>query len=241
MPDRAGAKSRAPILPELLPIPGGCFLVGDDAGRPDERPRHEVELDGFLAARRPVSNAEYARFLAASGHEPPRFWDDAAFNAAEQPVIAVTWADANAYCAWLSAETGRAQRLPTEAQWERAARGGAEGLAYPWGQEPPVVEGVSLARLPQSAASAIGLAPPNPYGLIDIGFNVHEWCLDWYDPTYYTRSPRFDPRGPETGKRRASRGGAWRHQIKVCRCAARSSLDPGFRYNDYGFRVFAGS
>ena len=239
MLDRAGANTNAPILPELQPVPGGCFLMGDDTGRPDERPRHEVELEGFFAARRPVSNAEYARFLAVTGHEPPRFWSDTAFNAAEQPVVAVSWPDANAYCAWLSLEAGRPCRLPTEAEWERAARGGAEGLVYPWGNEPPLIGGVSLARVPQPATFAIGTAPPNGYGLIDIGFNVHEWCSDWYDAAYYARSPRGNPRGPESGIRRASRGGAWRHQIKVCRCAARSSLDPSFRYNDYGFRVFA--
>jgi sulfatase modifying factor 1 len=213
--------------------------MGDDAGRPDERPRHAVELDAFAVARRPVSNAEYARFLAATGRESPRFWGDPAFNAPEQPVVAVTWAEANAYCAWLSAATGRIYRLPAEAEWEYAARGGREGLAYPWGTEPPRVDGVSLARVQQSAPATIGMAPANGYGLIDIGFNVHEWCQDWYDAGYYARSPRRNPRGPEQGQRRASRGGAWRHQIKVCRCAARSSLVPDFRYNDYGFRVFA--
>jgi formylglycine-generating enzyme required for sulfatase activity len=83
----------------------------------------------------------------------------------------------------------------------------------------------------------VGLSVPNGYGLLDMGYNVHEWCSDWYDPGYYARSPLDDPRGPATGARRASRGGAWRHQIQVCRNAARSSLDPGFRYNDYGFRV----
>ncbi|MGI8550662.1 MAG: formylglycine-generating enzyme family protein [Dehalococcoidia bacterium] len=230
---------RTAILPELVRIPGGCFLMGDDEGRPDERPRHEVELPDFFAARLPVTNAEYARFIGATGRETPRFWQDPAFNSPLQPVIAVTWGDSCAYCAWLSTEAGQRYRLPTEAEWERAARGGLEGAAYPWGAEPPLVGGLSLARVSQTAPYPTGTAPANGFGLIDVGFNIHEWCLDWYNPGYYARSPRSDPRGPATGTRRASRGGAWRHQIKVCRCAARSSLDPIFRYNDYGFRVFS--
>ena len=228
-----------PLLPELVEIPGGCFWMGEAGGRPDERPCHEIELEGYRAARLPLTNREYRRFLAATSHPEPRFWREAAFSAPDQPVVGVAWADAVAYCAWLARVTGFSYRLPTEAEWERAARGGQEGLAFPWGSEPPLVDGVSLASVPQTAPYPAGTAPPNGYGLRDIGFNIHEWCLDWYDPTYYARSPRHDPRGPDTGERRASRGGAWRHQIKVCRCAARSSLVPTFRYNDYGFRVFA--
>ena len=89
----------------------------------------------------------------------------------------------------------------------------------------------------QDAPHLVGLSPANGYGLHDMGCNVHEWCSDWYAPTYYAASPDRDPQGPPSGRRRASRGGAWRHQIKVSRCAARSSLDPSFRYNDYGFRI----
>lgn len=225
--------------PRLIRIPAGRFLMGDEHARVDERPRHEVELTAFFAAHEPVTNEEYGVFLASTRHEPPRCWEEPAFRDPRQPVVGVSWADAAAYCTWLSTQIGRLCRLPTEAEWEYAARGGAEGLPYPWGGAPPVVEGVSLARMPQQAPHRVGAAPPNGYGLVDIGFNVHEWCLDWYDPAYYERSPRLNPRGPAQGERRASRGGAWRHQIKVSRCSARSSLPPAFRYNDYGFRVFA--
>ncbi|MFQ5471582.1 MAG: formylglycine-generating enzyme family protein [Dehalococcoidia bacterium] len=83
----------------------------------------------------------------------------------------------------------------------------------------------------------VGRCRPNGYGILDMGFNVHEWCSDWYDPSYYTISPERDPQGPLDGKRRASRGGAWRHLLKVSRCAARSSIPPDYRYNDYGFRL----
>jgi formylglycine-generating enzyme required for sulfatase activity len=185
----------------------------------------------------PVKNVEYARFLDATANVGPRFWDDPSFTRPRQPVVGVSWFEAVAYCEWLSDATGRSFRLPTEAEWERAARGGVEGVAYPWGDEPFDGNG---GRFAQEATWDVGAAPPNPYGLVDIGFNVHEWCSDWYDPDYYAVSPEFDPKGPETGTRRASRGGAWRHLVKVSRCSARSSLPPDYRYNDYGFRVVEG-
>ena len=214
-------------------IPEGPFLMGDPAGRPDERPVHEVFVSAFEMAVLPVTNAQYAAFLASSGRAPPGFWLDGRFNAPGQPVVGVTWADAAAYCAWLSAQTGARWRPPTEAEREKAARGGVEGQQYPWGDSP----GADGGRFAQDAPRPVGLSAQNGYGLLDIAYNIHEWCSDWYDATYYARSPREDPQGPPSGTRRASRGGAWRHQVKVCRNGARSSLPPTFRYNDYGFRV----
>lgn len=219
--------------PATALIPEGPFLMGDDAHLADERPAHRVWLSAFRLALLPVTNREYAAFLAATGHEPPRFWDDARFNAPEQPVVGVSWFDAVDYCAWLSDVTARRWRLPTEAEREKAARGGLESAAYPWGDD----AGENDGRFAQDAPRAAGASSPNGYGLLDIAYNVHEWCSDWYDPDYYRRSPERDPQGPASGTRRASRGGAWRHQIKVSRCSARSSLDPTFRYNDYSFRV----
>lgn len=226
------------IVPDLRLVPSGEFLMGDGAGRPDERPAHRVRVSAVAFARLPVTNAEYARFLAATGHTPPRFWEDARFNAPGQPVVAATWFDAVAYCDWLSSVSGRRFRLPTEAEWEKAARGGREGEAFPWGDDP---RGWSsdplLAATRQPLPYPVGRSVPNGFDLLDMGYNVHEWCSDWYDASYYAVSPDCDPTGPPGGQRRASRGGAWRHQIQVCRNAARSSLDPGFRYNDYGFRI----
>lgn len=228
----------AAVLPDLRLVPAGPFLMGDDNGRPDERPAHRVVTRAVLVARLPVTNAEYARFLAATGYEPPRFWTDPRFNAPEQPVVGVSWFDAVAYCAWLSAATDRIFRLPTEAEWEKAARGGRMGTVYPWGDDPAGwAADPAAAAVRQMFPNPVGRSVPNGYGLLDMGYNVHEWCSDWYDPAYYAVSPVDDPRGPARGLRRASRGGAWRHQIQVCRNAARSSLDPSFRYNDYGFRV----
>lgn len=212
--------------------------MGDDNGRPDERPAHRVALSAFRIAVLPVTNQDFARFLEATDHEPPRFWDDPAFIRLQQPVVGVSWHDAVAYCEWLSDATGRAYRLPTEAEWEKAALGGTDGAKYPWGEEPfEAPDGARDGRFHQDAPWDVGAAPPNGYGIIDIGFNVHEWCSDWYDPFYYASSPVNDPQGPHTGERRASRGGAWRHMVKVARCSARSSIPPEYRYNDYGFRV----
>jgi formylglycine-generating enzyme required for sulfatase activity len=212
--------------------------MGDASGRPDEQPPHAVYIDEFRMGLTPVTNAEFGVFLQATGHEAPRFWDDARFNAPSKPVVGVSWFDAVAFCAWLSDRTGEPWRLPTEAEREKASRGGRSGERYPWGDDP----GAGGGQFAQDAPWDVGRSRPdgfgaNGYGLFDTGYNVHEWCSDWYGSTYYAASPTRNPQGPADGVRRASRGGAWRHQVKICRNAARSSLDPEFRYNDYGFRV----
>ena len=212
----------------MLLIEGTWFSMGSENGADDERPVHRVWVDAFEIAATQVSNAEYARFVEATGHPPPSFWNDASFNDPLQPVVAVSWLDAVRYCEWLGA------RLPTEAEWECAARGGAEGRRYPWGDDAPEDKTRALA-----GPERVGGRAPNGFGLYDMCENVHEWCSDWYAAGYYAASPERNPRGPDTGSRRASRGGSWRHQIKISRCAARSSLPPEFRYNDYGFRVAA--
>ena len=216
-------------------IPAGRFLMGSEAGQDDERPVHRVEVDAFEMCAYPVTRADYAAVLAATGHEPPREWHDPALAADDQPVVGVSWHDAMAYCGWRS-QAGRAERLPTEAEWERAARGGVEGRAFPWGDEIPAWI-PDHGRGPRPAPWAVTLGPPNPFGLFGIAANIHEWCADWHDRGYYAVSPPANPRGPASGVRRASRGGSWRHMVTISRCAARSKIDPAFRYTDYGFRT----
>jgi sulfatase modifying factor 1 len=210
--------------------------MGSDCGQDCERPIHRVWVDAFLLAATQVTNSEYERFLRATATQPPPFWEDRNFNHPGQPVAAVSWHEATRYCDWLSVQRGRRFRLPTEAEWEHAARGGIEQKKFPWGDEPPQSLPNYAARW-QNGPEPVGRYAPNAFGLYDIGDNVHEWCADWYDPHYYAVSPERNPRGPESGSRKASRGGSWRHQIKVARCSARSSIPPEFEYADYGFRV----
>ena len=220
----------------MVGVPEGWFSMGCDAGRDDEKPVHRVWVDAFELAACQVTNEEYARFIAAKRHPAPKGWSDSAFSAPKLPVVAVAWHEAASYCEWLSSLTCKLYRLPTEAEWERAARGGAEGSLYSWGNEPPETIPDYDKRW-KNGPEQVGLYAPNAYGFYNLGDNVHEWCADWFGADYYSCSPERNPRGPAIASRRASRGGSWRHHIKVSRAAARSSIPPEFKYADYGFRV----
>ena len=225
-----------PPLPELVLVPAGWFLMGSTQGQDNERPVHRVWVDAFQLGARQVTNAEYERFMTAIGVSAPPFWNDPHFNHPEQPVVGVSWFEAIRYCEWLSANNGARYRLPTEAEWERAARGDVEGKLYPWGDSPPQSRPDYDKRW-NTGPEPVARYAPNEFGLYDTCENVHEWCADWYSPDYYSVSPARNPTGPETGTRRSSRGGSWRHHIKISRCSARSSIPPDFQYADYGFRV----
>ena len=198
------------VVPATLGVPGGSFVMGSTS----------VNLAGFRLGRTPVTNAEYAPVVASGRAQPPPWWRDPAYCAPDQPVVGVTWFEACDFAVWLSEMTGAGWRLPTEAEWERAASGGLAGAPTVWGDALPPGE-VPLG--PLAGPWPVGRGTPNGYGLLDMGTIVHEWCLDWYDP--------------KTAERRASRGGSWRHHVRWSPPAARSSLPPGFRYADYGFRV----
>ena len=226
----------AMIDPRLVVIDATWFTMGSDAQRDDERPAHRVWVDCFALGTYQVTNVEYDVFVQSTSHATAPHRNDANFDHPDQPVVAVSWFDALSYCDWLRSVTGRRFRLPTEAEWECAARGGAEGKLYPWGDAPPRSRPDYDSRWIHGPERRAGGAP-NGYGLYDICENVHEWCSDWYGRDYYAMSPERNPRGPESGSRRVSRGGSWRHQVKISRCAARSSIPPALQYADYGFRV----
>jgi formylglycine-generating enzyme required for sulfatase activity len=195
-------------VPETVPVPAGR-LEG-------------VEIAAFRLGRTVVTNRQYAPFLATGRAAPPPWWKDPDFSAPFQPVVGVTWDEAMAYCGWLSGLTGAPWRLPTEAEWELAVRGGTAAGRTPWGDAIPPGE---IPEGPIAGPWEAGRGTPNGYGLMDPGTFVHEWCLDVHEPA---------GAGP---RRRASRGGSWRHKIRWSSPSARSSLPPDYRYSDYGFRV----
>lgn len=215
-------------------IPNGWFLMGGDEGADDEGPVHRVWVDAFELAVHPVTRQQDQAFLRATGHAWPRDWSPASTEL-DLPVVGVSWFDCEADRAWRAVE-GEPVRLPTEAEWERAARGDLEGARYPSGEVIPdwIPDG---GRGPLAAPWPVTFGEPNGYGLMGIGANIHEWCADWYAADYYAHSPERNPGGPPSATRRASRGGSWRHAVTISRCAARSRIDPSFRYTDYGFRV----
>ncbi len=180
----------------------------------------DVPGAGFQLGRTAVTNAEYAPLVEAGRAPAPPWWRDPAYHAPDQPVVGVTWFEACDYAAWLSELTGGRWRLPTEAEWERGARGGLVGAATAWGDRLPDGE---VPEGPLAGPWRVGRGTPNGFGLFDMGTIVHEWCLDWHDP--------------ELATRRVSCGGSWRHHVRWSPPSARSSLPPGFRYADYGFRV----
>jgi formylglycine-generating enzyme len=232
----ANLKLQIDPVPELVRIPSGWFWMGSIDGQDNERPVHRVWVDEFYLAARQVTNREYWAFVRATCIEAPPLCEDSHFSRPDQPVVAVSWFEAVTYCKWLNEITGGKFRLPTEAEWERAARSSKENKLYPWGNETPQ----SRPRYQERwlcGPEPVAQYPPNAFGVFDICENVHEWCTDWYQTNYYANSPERNPQGSENGERRASRGGSWRHHVKIARCAARSSLPPQFKYADYGFRI----
>jgi formylglycine-generating enzyme len=231
MAERTRTTSNALVAPPLtVAIPGGCFQMGSNTGRPDEHPVHAAEVAAFRMAITPVTVRQYAEFLSTSPTgDPPPWWSDPDFSDPEQPVVGVSWFDAVAFAAWLAA-SGDRWRLPTEAEWERAALGGLEGAPTAWGAMLPPNE---VPEGPLRGPWRVGMGTPNAYGLRDMGTIVHEWCLDVYRPY----EAMADVGKGEAVVRRSSRGGSWRHRQRWSSPSARSSLPPDSRYADYGFRL----
>lgn len=213
--------------PETVEIPAGSFQMGSADGAEWEKPVHSVEISAFSIGKRPVSNAEF-RVFRPSHHSVGNDNDEA-------PVTDVSWEDAVEYCRWLSARTGGTYRLPSEAEWERAARGGLEQKKYPWGDEAPAVLTAPTADGHRAEVR------PNPFGVIAGSYNLWEWTADRYSPSYYESSPTKDPRGPDDGEYRVVRGGGFRHDPVSMRCANRGSARPATASEVITFRVVAGA
>ncbi len=221
---------------EMVLVPTGEFWMGSDTGGgEDEKPRHRVYLDAYSIDKYEVTNGLYGHFMAATGRAAPAYWTDNSFNGPTQPVVAVSWHDAEAYCKWAG------KRLPTEAEWEKAARG-TDGRTYPWGDQWD-------ASRANSGESNLGKTAPvgsyadgaSPYGAHDMAGNVWEWVADWYDKDYYKRSPERNPRGPDSGGSFVLRGGSWGSNPFDLRTAYRDDNTPDGRFNNIGFRCARGS
>ena len=223
-------------------IPGGWYFVGsppNETGRyADEADSHKVSLKPFYISVTEITNAQYGRFVTATGHKKPLYWQDQNLNGPNQPVVGVTWHDAAAFCRWLAKVTGAPHELPTENQWEVAARGGLVSQPYPWGEAAPDAGGVFRANfhtlLPGAAGfhftAPVGSFAANGYGLFDMAGNVSEWCQDRYVPL---RSG-----GPFTpGVLRLLKGGSWLSGPRDLRPAARQSAPPHYADGYIGFRV----
>jgi sulfatase modifying factor 1 len=236
-----GASAPMVLIP-AGPFPMGVPLGDRDGGR-DEYPRHEVYLDAYMIDTYEVTNGRYLEFVKATGHRVPQnpinptrnLWegDRITESIADRPVVNVDWADADAYCRW----TGK--RLPTEAEWEKAAKGNHD-WRFPWGNIEPTTKHLNYNQrwIGEKTLMPVGSyeAGKSPYGLYDMAGNVWEWVQDWYDPRYYEKSPKNNPKGPETGTKRVLRGSGWQNETPTVRIFTRVDSDPAVRNESTGFR-----
>ncbi len=231
----AKLSSAQPQDRSMAVVPAGAFIMGSTTGDADEQPVHRVNVDAFLMDKYQVSVGHYARFLEDTFHDAPPDWS--IMNRPQnqsRPIANVQWVDADAYCRWAG------KRLPTEAEWEKAARG-TDGRTYPWGNELPT--GLYATSGKEVWNSHAALTPvgtleegKSPYGLYDMAGNVWEWVSDWYDPDYYKTSPSQNPTGPPTGDSKVIRGGSWGSGPEAMRAADREIHVPSFRGLGTGFR-----
>ncbi|WP_447970906.1 formylglycine-generating enzyme family protein [Nitrospira sp. M1] len=225
---------------EMVTIPAGPFIHGstDSEGRPDERPRRKIFLHAYTLDKYEVTNRQYQKFIEETLHKPPLnvYNDEKDFDISgveELPVVQVTWHDAVDYCFWAG------KRLPTEAEWEKAARG-TDGRIYPWGDSthdtvPANFDGewrgvetlMNATSLPEGAS---------PYGIHHMAGNVREWVEDWYTPDYYKNSPERNPRGPDSGILKVIRGGSWRSFLPDLRVMSRGKGGFALKTHGIGFR-----
>lgn len=263
---------------DMVLVPAGEFMMGTNeeeipylAKLYDERakwfkrevPKHKVYVDAFYIDKYEVTNSDFEKFIKAGGYNnkeywtdegwewkeiesvvKPAFWGNSNYNKPDQPVVGISWYEAYAYAKW------RGGRLPTEAEWEKAARG-TDGRLYPWGEAPADEGGVYRANYKSAKRydedgfyhpAPVGSFPKgaSPYGCQDMAGNVWEWCSDWFGFEYYRQSPGKNPKGPPTAPGRVVRGGSWRYLMVDLRCTFRFAVFPDVRLNFGGFRCVKG-
>ena len=228
--------------PGMVFIPAGEFVRGrtyewgdynlkwSPTAHNDDRPVRNIYVDAFYLDESEVTNEQYAAFVKATRHRAPYHWIKGQLPAGKEkhPVVNVSWDDAAAYCTW------RGKRLPTEAEWEHAARGGKEGKMYPWGDEPITRQD---AHYQSDTTAPVCGKTKNYSGLCDMIGNVWEWCSDWYERTYYQSAPERNPLGPDRGLYRVLRGGSWFDEPPLfLTCSYRSWARAAERSPTVGFR-----
>ena len=256
---------------EMMVVPGGAFRMGDNFGDglPRERPVHTVEVDTFYMAKLEVTNAQWRKFRDDPGYDDPKLWPSGrplpkdqipywtqannhgggTADSDDYPVLGVNWDGAVAYCNWVSGKTGKKYRLPTEAEWEKAARG-TDQRRYPWGNNIDHSYANYVGSAPFDTGMKVGLydgskrgelqthSGASPYGILDMAGNVMEWCSDWYSKDYYASSPRKNPKGPASGAYRAIRGGSFFVEALDVRTYGRQAGWPELQaWRMLGFRV----
>lgn len=245
--------NKVPVI-KMVHIPGGRFLRGTNQSERqdqvndhqdwilewfnDEIPQREIYLDEFFISEYEITNEQYGKFLKDNpGHPKPDYWDVENFNDPQQPVVGVTWNDAVAFCNWLSDKKGKKYRLPTEAEWEKAARGN-DGRIFPWGNEEPDLNKANFMGQHHGTVS-VKEKPDgdSAFGLRNMAGNVAEWCRDWYDENYYIITIDYNPMGPANGTRKVVRGGSWRDNAFFIRCTERNSYPPDTKREILGFRI----
>jgi formylglycine-generating enzyme required for sulfatase activity len=256
---------------DFVLVPAGSFKMGDNFGdgEPRERPVHAVYLDAYYIGKYEVTNGDWKKFQNDPGYSDPKFWPNgyvvpkdqspywtqaqnhggATPNSDDYPVLGVNWDAATAYCNWVSAKTGKIYRLPTEAEWEKAARG-TDQRRFPWGNEIDHSYANFVGAQKFDTGQVVGyydgskrgdLQTKNgasPYGAMDMAGNVQEWCQDWYSRGYYAVSAKKNPKGPEKGAYRVLRGGAFFYEPQDNRSYARSGGWPSLQaWRMIGFRA----
>ena len=228
--DKNGVKITIP--PDMVDVPRGTFQMGSNSGENDEKPLHKVTVSNYSISKTEVTFEQYDKFCDDTGRGKP---DDEGWGRGNRPVINVSWQDAVDYCKWMSIQTGNSYRLPTEAEWEYAARSGSKrtGSKYSGSNQ---LDAVGWYKNNSGFKThPVAQKKPNALGLYDMSGNVYEWCSDWYGA--YSSSPKTDPKGPKSGSRHVIRGGSWDIVNYYCRVTNRLRNFPDDKHYYLGFRL----